>query len=156
MKNKTALIISLVVLVLVIVGGYLLVKSMFKPAEQTQTQEEPTVNLPPVDESVKVDLKRAGDGKSVNLTVSNIPDNTESIEYEMNYITSAGLPKGAIGKIKSSDMQGKTEVTKNVLLGTCSTGGKCTYDTGVTKVNLVLKFNITGGAKQFTKEFPLE
>jgi hypothetical protein len=156
MKKNAALIISLVILILVLVGGFLFVKSLFKPAPQTTTEEEQVTNLPPVDESVKVNLTKSSDGKSVDLTIAGIPDNTESIEYEMNYTTGAGLPKGAIGKIKSTDISGKVEVAKNILLGTCSTGGKCTYDTGVTKVNLVLKFNITDGAKQFIKEYPLE
>lgn len=152
MKNKTALYVSLMVLLLVMVGGVTVVRLLNKPVTPSVPEEKIVESLPPVDASVKVDLSPKPDGKSVILSVSNIPDGTESLEYELSYTTDEGLPKGALGKIT---LGGKTEVTRDILLGTCSTGGKCTYDTGVTSVKLVLKFNSASGASQYSKEYPL-
>lgn len=150
MKNKTALIAAIAILLIVIGGGIFLAKSFSKPAE-TIDDEEQISNLPPVDPSVKVVVNAKPDGKAVVLSVSSIPFGTESIEYEFSYNTGEGLPKGALGKI---DVNGKSEVTKEILLGTCSKN-TCTYDTGVTAADLVLKFNHPDGATQFTNQFSL-
>ena len=152
-KNKSALYLSIGLLILVVIGGFFVIKSFKKPATQPSEETEQKVELPPADPSITVDLKPKPDGKSVFLTVSKIPSNTESIEYELSYLTGEGLPKGALGKIT---LNGKTDIERDILLGTCSTGGKCTYDTGVKSVNLVLKFNTSQGATQFTKEYSLK
>ena len=153
MKNKTALYVSIGILVLVLVGGVIFVKGLTKKGPTLPQEEEQQVELPPVDPSVIVNLTPKPDGRSVFLTVSKIPTSTTSIEYELSYTTGEGLPKGALGKIT---LNGKTEVEREILLGTCSTGGKCTFDTGVTSVKLILRFNADSGATQFTKEYPLE
>ncbi|KKP59191.1 MAG: hypothetical protein UR52_C0010G0004 [Candidatus Gottesmanbacteria bacterium GW2011_GWA1_34_13] len=152
MKNKTALYVVIGIAILALIsGGWWLVTFLTKPSQQV-VQDDVKTELPPVDASVVVDLKTKADGKSVILTISKIPNNTESIEYELSYLTDKGLPKGALGKI---DLKGKTDVTRDILLGTCSTGGKCTYDTGVKSVNLVLRFNSANATSQYTKEYPL-
>lgn len=150
-KNHIILLITLVVLVLVIGGGYLVIKNLTKSAPPPQ-QEEIQTELPAADTSIVVDLKPKADKKSVVLSVSKIPADTTSIEYELSYLTGAGLPKGALGKIS---LNGVTEIERDILLGTCSKN-TCTYDTGVTSIKLVLRFNSDKGASQFTKEYPLE
>lgn len=152
MKNQTALYVSIGVLVLVLLGGFMIVKSFNKPVPEEIEEEEQFSNLPPADPSIIVDVKAKPDGKAVIITISHIPGDVESIEYELSYNTGAGLSKGALGKI---DVNGKSEVTKEVLLGTCSKN-TCTYDTGVIAVNVVLKFNTPDGASQLTKDFSLE
>ncbi|MEK7166258.1 MAG: hypothetical protein AAB874_05625 [Patescibacteria group bacterium] len=152
MKNKSALYISVAVLLLVLIGGYLIIKNLSNKPAPVEEEEVIQVELPPADPGIEVDLKAKPDGKSVILTVAKIPSTTDSVEYELSYLTGEGLPKGALGKIS---LNGKTELTRDVLLGTCSTGGKCTYDLGVTAVKLVLKFNSPSGATQFSKEYPL-
>lgn len=152
MKNKSALFISLGVLLLVVGGGVLLVKSLNSPVQTTPEEEEEVVQLPPADPSIVVTLGKGSDSKSIDLSVSKIPKGTESVEYELSYITGEGLPKGALGKISLS---GKDTVARNILLGTCSRN-TCSYDTGVTSVKLVLRFNHPDGATQLTKEYPLE
>lgn len=151
MKNKNAMIISVIVLIVVLGGGFLLVKNLTKPVAENTEEASFAENLPPVDSSVSVNLEAKGDNTAVVLSVSNIPQGTESIEYELSYNNEEGLPKGALGKI---DLDGKQEIVRDILLGTCSKN-VCTYDKGVTSVNLVLKFNHPDGASQFTKEYPL-
>lgn len=152
MKNKKTLVIAVGILVLVLVGGSFLVKSLNQPVTSPGEEEE-IVDLPPADPSIVVAVEPKPDGRSVVLSVSKIPSGTESVEYELSYLTGEGLPKGALGKIS---LNGASEVTRDVLLGTCSTGGKCTYDTGVTSVKLVLKFNHPSGATQFSQDYSLE
>lgn len=153
MKNKSALYISIGIVVLVLVVGAVVIKNLSGNTDNNQLNEEEQVELPPADPSILVDVKAKPDGKTVVLSISKIPRSTVTIEYELSYLTGDGLPKGALGKITLND---KTEIIRDILLGTCSTGGKCTYDSGVTSVKLVLKFNSPSGATQFTKEFPLK
>lgn len=152
MKNKTVLIGSLLILFLVLGGGIMLVKNLTKPVTPASEDIGISENLPPVDASVVVDLTPKGGEQAVILTVSNIPTGTESLEYELSYLTGEGLPKGALGKIS---LDGKSEISRDILLGTCSRN-VCTYDKGVTSIKLVLKFNSAKGATQFSKEYPLE
>lgn len=151
-NNKTALYVSLGLLIIAILaGGFVLIKQLTK-AQPQKAEEEIKTELPQVDASVVVDLKPKSDNKSVILSVSNIPAGTESIEYELSYTTDKGLPKGALGKI---DLKGVSEITRDILLGTCSKN-TCTYDTGVKSVSLVLRFNSVEGTSQYTKEYSLE
>ena len=150
MKNKT-LVISIVVLLVVLVGGFMVIRGSGKP-EVKPIASPKNLDLPDVDPSVVVDLKAKSDGKSVILTVSNIPEGTQGIEYELSYLTGEGLPKGALGKIS---LQSEKEVERDILLGTCSKN-TCTYDSGVTSIKLVLIFNLPGGDRKFIKEYPLE
>lgn len=151
MKNKTALYVAIVVLVVVLIGGYAVVKILTKPAPETQEEQE-ILDLPPADSSIIVDLKKRADDKYLILTVSKIPSGTDSIEYDLSYDTDKGINTGAYGKV---DLNGKSEITKEILLGTQSKNN-FKYDTGVTSVDLVLKFNHPDGASQFTKTFSLE
>lgn len=151
-KTNRTLFIAIGALILVVLGGIAVVKSLSQPPPPTE-EEETQVELLPADPNIVVELSAARDKRSVDLSVSKIPAGTVSVEYELSYNTGEGLPKGALGKIS---LNSKTEVERNILLGTCSTGGKCSYDTGVTSVKLVLRFNHPDGATQFSKEYPLE
>ena len=151
MKNKTALFVSLGILLLVLIGGFVVIKNLTKAPPPPAPEEEKKTELPQVDASVKVDLIAKAGANSVTLSVTNIPEGTDSIEYELSYLTGEGLPKGALGKI---DLKGNTEITRDILLGTCSRN-TCTYDQGVKSVKLVLRFNSATGASQFSKEYPL-
>lgn len=151
MKNKTAMYVSLAILLVVIIGGFFVIKALTSKASNTTPPSENTTSLPPVDSSVQINLVPRNDGKAVILSVSAIPVGTDSIEYELSYLTGAGLLKGAAGKI---ELGGKSNVEKEILLGTCSRS-TCTYDSGVTSVKLTLKFHSSDGASLFTKEYSL-
>lgn len=136
---------------LVVIGGLMIVKGSNKVRPQA-TPAPKNLDLPDVDPSVVVDLNAAKDNKSVVLSVKNIPEGTEAIEYELSYLTGEGLPKGALGEIK---LNSDTEIERDILLGTCSRN-TCTYDTGVTSVKLVLVFNHPDGDSKFVRDYPLE
>ena len=147
-------IVGIVVVVLVILGilGVVAVKSLNKTAvvEEAPT---PTIVLPTVSENIKVLLTAKNENKVVDLKISGVPSDIETIEYELTYTTGSGLPRGVLGKIAA---EGKSSITRNDIdLGTCSRG-RCVYDTGVTEINLSLKFNSTSGnSSVFQKTYPL-
>ena len=147
------MLIGVIVLGIVALGmvGFGIWKFVLAPTPEATVEEE-DVELPVVDSSVKVDLVARDDKRAVNLKIAGIPKGTESIEYELSYDTSAGLPKGALGTIRLKD--GESSVEREILLGTCSRN-VCKYDEGVTKINLVLRFNHPKGSSQFQKEYEL-
>ena len=150
MKNKKTLIIIAVLAVLIM--SALFVKAKTGGKTEVVPTPTPTVALPKVDESVEVDLVSRSDGKAVTLTISQIPSETTSIDYELSYETGEGLPRGVLGTIHLKE--GEEEVEREVLLGTCSRN-VCTYDRGVETINLVLKFNSPDGSSQFQQEYEL-
>ncbi len=151
MKNVVA---GIIVLILLIAGAMYFVSSGKKVAPvEEEDIPKPTVALPTVTDSVQVDLKTKSGNQAVVLSISDIPSQTQSVEYEITYTTAAGLPRGVLGKIQLS---GENKVTRDdIVLGTCSSG-KCVYDTGVKEVRLTLRFNAPGGASVFQKTYPLE
>lgn len=148
------IIIPVVIVLLISIGLIVYLKTR----HVSQTEEEtiipsPTVVLPTVSESIKVDLISKNSNKSVDLTIEGLTSEISSIEYELTYNTGAGLPRGVLGTI---NLKGEKKINKtDITLGTCSSG-KCVYDTGVTSVNLSLKFNSTSGQSSvFQKNFSL-
>lgn len=112
----------------------------------------PSVALPTISEDVKVELTSKNGNREVLLSISGIPKQMESIEYELTYMTGSGLPRGVLGKITLS---GESEIERdNIVLGTCSSG-KCVYDTGVESIDLSLKFNAIDSVSVYRKTFSL-
>ena len=136
-----------------LISGFLLIKSRLTTTEEAvETIPTPTIALPTVSDNIQIDLIARSDNQAVTIKIKGLTSDIESIEYELTYITGAGLPRGVLGKIK---LTGEKEVTRDdVVLGTCSSG-KCAYDTGVKEVNLSLKFNTPQGNKIFQKTYSL-
>lgn len=144
-----------VVALLIIIGGIVVFKLQSgSKADTADVVPTPTIALPTVSGDVKVELTAHTDKKAVDLKISGIPADTESVEYEMLYTTGTGLSKGVNGG--PIRLNGKYELERSdITIGSCSTGGKCTYDTGVSQINLVLKFNSTNGSSSvFNKSYP--
>lgn len=94
------------------------------------------VNVEPVENRPYVRLEPREDGKAVTLTIVEVKKAAEDAEYEIEY-NAGSLVQGAFGAIDSL----KTlPIKKEILLGSCSTGGKCTYNTDVTGGDLTLRF----------------
>lgn len=148
------IIVGIIIVVVLIAGGMYFMNSGKKVAPvEEEDIPKPTVALPTVTDSVQVDLKAKSGNQAVVLSISDIPAQTQSVEYEITYTTAAGLPRGVLGKIQ---LNGENKVTRDdIVLGTCSSG-KCVYDTGVKEVRLTLRFNAAGGASVFQRTYPLE
>lgn len=149
------IIIGISLFILIVIGFGLFM--LFKPSEEIQESElvpTPTIVFPTISENVKVDLQPRSDKRAVILKIKGFSSDIKTIEYEMRYTIQAGLLRGINGTIKIKD---NNEVIRDDLtLGSCSTGGKCTYDEGVQSVDLTLKFNsIDGVSYIFQKNYPL-
>ena len=148
------IILAVFIVLLISIGLIFYVKTRFvsKPEEETFVPI-PTVVLPTVSESIKVNLISRNTNKSVDLSIEGLTSDISSIEYELTYQTGTDLPRGVLGTIK---LNGEKNINKtDITLGTCSSG-KCVYDTGVTSVNLSLKFNFSSGQSSvFQKNYSL-
>lgn len=154
-KNKNTVlgggvILLLVALLLVVV----LSRGNNKPAVTSEKQTNPTEQtaIPTVDTSVKVDLLPRDGKKEMTLTIKGMPTKTQSIDYELSYLTKQQGLQGIIGTITLQTAE--SEYEKQLTLGTCSSG-KCVYHEVVGKIKVTLKFSGEYGEKLFDKEFDL-
>jgi hypothetical protein len=153
MKNKNKIVISVVfVLALLLVVVFVLSR---KGNDDTDTERGGTlpqgVKVLPIDASVKVSVSKTDDGKNVILSIKNVPDHYETIEYEFSYDTVDQIPRGVLGSIEVDS----SNIEEEIPLGSCSTN-VCTYDEGVEKVRVALKFESPKGNRVFDKEFNLK
>lgn len=150
-KNYKFLIVGILG-VLIIGGGFLVLKSKQKPVE---------VAPPVVEEKVEeissqdlgLTLVARADKKAVKFEITNVKDIT-SVDYELSYLAKGDIPRGVIGHIDVKS--GDKKIVSNFLdLGTCSRS-VCKYDEGVTSVSLLVKINKTDGkVLQAQKELEL-
>lgn len=151
LTQKKFLLILLISVILVILIMILSLSDKKKSSEK-QAAISPTEELiPTVDSSVKVELIAQESNQGVLLKVANLPQGTESIDYELSYQTKSQGLQGVIGTI---DVLNNNRFEKKILLGTCSSG-TCVYHQVVGKIKLNLKFNGVYGEKIFEKEFEL-
>lgn len=153
LKNKS-LMIGVVALVLVlVVGGYYVLSSTKKAASPTETAEDQVI-LDMKPEDMGLSLALSPDNKKVKFKADKLAG-VSHLEWEFSY--DANIPADAAdggsaegGKVTQS-FGGETDVTGNTYesvfreIGTCSTGGKCRYDTGVEKVDILIKVTKSDG-----------
>ena len=156
-KNKNALIVGGIVLVLIVVG---IVATKFNGADKKNASGNDSIlpeieAIPTVDSSVKVELTADKLQHEATLTVTDFPAGTTTIEYSLSYdatVEGETVPKGVIGTL---DIEGTgSSVTKAITLGTCSSG-TCKYDIISGKVSVELKFTGDYGAKLYQGQFDL-
>jgi len=86
-----------------------------------------TVTPPP-----EIVLNISNAHKTLSFTVKNLT-NYIKLSYELTYDSDLG-PQGIIGEV---ELNNQNEYTKeNIILGTCSSGGTCTYHTGIKNIQL--------------------
>jgi hypothetical protein len=147
MKKKFPIIA--LALVVLLGGGFFLLRS--RKAEPVSAPEPEGVLLEtPLAEKPYVVLTPRADGKEFTLDISRIK-NAKTIEYELVYLANS-LSRGVIGSV---DLQGETEISRKLLLGTCSRN-VCTYDVGVEEGTLTLRFRGPEGVRKFVTEFHLQ
>jgi hypothetical protein len=151
--KKILIGISLLVLIIIGIGLFMI----FRPGEEIQESESvptPIIVFPTISEDVKIELLPRSDKRAVVLKIKGFSGEIQTIDYEMRYTTKEGLLRGINGTIKIRDE--KEVIRDDLTLGSCSTGGKCTYDEGVQSVDLTLKFNsLSGTSYIFQKNYPL-
>ncbi len=116
-------------------------KSAVSPTPRAR-KVDVNVNLEPMENRPVVSLTPRADGRAVTLTVTEMKKQAKDLEYEIEY-ASGELMQGAFG---SFDDLSKVPQKTEVLFGSCSSGGKCTYNENVTGGSLTLRF----GSPDFT------
>lgn len=144
---------ALVVLLLILGGGFLFIRSKLS-APPAETEEEEFVSLKvdqlPIGERPFVTLTPRSDGHEFTLEVFGVAD-FDSVEYELVYLA-GGLSRGAIGTAK---LEGRDTLERKILLGSCSRG-VCKYDEGVTGGTLTLRFRKGGEVAKYEEDFTLD
>lgn len=152
-KPKSNLVKFAVIFLLIagLIGGGILLLGKGRTSSIKESAT-PTPFLPPADPRIKVDLQPKDKGKTVLLTISNYPEDVYLIEYELTY-RSDKKQEGVFGTIKLQ--LGETSISREITLGTCSSG-RCVYhNLADGKGLLTIKFNAKSGASRFQKEFQL-
>ncbi len=155
LNNQKFLIGGIVAIIVISVISFMAFrgKKQAKPSQTTPTQVQEEI-IPTVDASVKVSVASQTDKRKFDLTISGIPKDTTTLEYEISYETDEGGIQGFNSPVELEPGQDTYE-KKGFLLGTCSTGGKCTYHTVAGPVNVTIKFSGSYGEKLFEDEFEL-
>lgn len=138
-RNKLFAIIASVILVIAVIGGVIWGLS---PDTSSQPVATPVPTLPPepvnvipVEERPYARLTPSVDGRTITVSLEAINKPAEEGEYEIEYQTGTVL-QGAGGSL---DILSLPDV-KDILLGSCSAGGKCTYHEGVLGGLLTFRF----------------
>lgn len=141
MPKKFIPFIGLVV-VLLVLGGVALAYTRFnkKPADQAQTETKKKkvsapVNTIDVAQRPYVQIKPQPNGKSILLSVVVLNKPADGVDYELEYQTESIL-QGAFGSLDIKNLPAE----KDILLGSCSAGGACTYHKDVQGGPLTLRF----------------
>lgn len=141
MPKKYMPFIGLVV-VLFLLGGVALAYTQLnkKPADQAQTETKKKkvsapVNAIEVSQRPYVQVIPQASGRSILLKVTTLNKPADSVDYELEYQTESIL-QGAFGALDLKTVP----VEKDILLGSCSAGGACTYHKDVQGGPLTLRF----------------
>jgi hypothetical protein len=123
----------------------------FKDGSTTSKRERRVKEQTFVLKNVQVSLKKGNKKGAVILSISNIPPGTKSIEYELTYSTK---DKGIQGVIGSVDEFEGSYYTREIFLGTCSSG-TCIRHKVDGPLSLLLRFKGTYGEEVLEKEFEI-
>src|SRR3989338_3811488 len=143
MKNKQiGIIAGVVILLLVIAGAFLGLNKSTQPQQPIQEQmgieEEVVPTLAP--EEIGLDFFSTKNKTYVKFIVTKGAD-IQHIDYNIIYdaqVEGNVVSQGLNGEVEQSDFtNGKVEAER--ILGTCSTGGKCRFDQGVSSVQIIMK-----------------
>jgi len=156
-KKNPLLFVVPGVIVLLIIGlvGFRMISQKKTTATPVKEEEQIKEDILPLDDSVKVELTKSNvKDNTVIIAISGLASRFFSVGYELQY-ESGGVGKGVTSGSKPLDVSGQDTFERDIYLGTCSKN-VCKPDLGVTKVSLVLEFTSTSNTKyQFSKDFNL-
>lgn len=141
MKNRNLIIFSIIGLIILIGGGFLVLSSNKKApvqVEQIPQEEKITIMKP---EDIGLSLTVSSDNHKVILEVTNTKD-IRGLDYELSYTSKGDIPRGIIGHIDVKQT-GKS-VRQEITLGTCS--DVCHYDQDISDIKLILKVTKADGS----------
>jgi hypothetical protein len=149
-KEKKVIVFFVFLLFFLLLIWFVYAKKNYQ-SRQNQGLITPTSeSLPLVDSSVKVELMPLNSNREVNLKITNIPKETNEIEYVITYETKNGALQG----VNSTAKVNGTVFERKITLGTCSSG-TCVYHQVKDKIKVELLFKGGYGEKYFTNEYDL-
>lgn len=134
--------------ILIAVGTYLLFfkgdgakDDMSDQAPVRRKISEP-VNQIAVDERPYILLEPKADGRNLDITAVEVKKEAMSMEFELEY-QAGSLLQGAFGLVELDTLPATTEI----MFGSCSAGGACTFHTDIQGGTLLVRFE--GGADKY-------
>ncbi|HYD35501.1 MAG TPA: hypothetical protein VD999_05515 [Vitreimonas sp.] len=141
-KKYLPYIIGAVVLLLVLAGGAFAYTKMTAKPDQTAGDNQPKkkrsvdpVNVIAVADRPYIQIAPVADGRHLNLVVKHLNKPATEVEYELEYQTGS-LLQGAFDVLKLDSIP----AVKEILLGSCSAGGACTYHSDIKGGTLLTRF----------------
>ncbi len=132
--KKTLLLLSIFVITLSLSGC-----SLFKKKKTAEATKKAPINEPVnvIDTTLRpfVSLVPSSNGRNITLNIDTLPKKAAEMEYELEY-QAGTLLQGAFGSIDLSSIPTSTDI----LLGSCSAGGACSYHEDVKGGSLTMKF----------------
>ncbi len=151
LKNNTLVLIVIAISVLllgVLGGGYYAYTALFSTPEEPVTDDRQRrrrivapVNEIPVGERPYVSIEPLPASRELAIVVHALNKPADVGEYEIEYQSGSQI-QGAVGSLDIGETPSRTEI----LLGSCSAGGACTYHEDVSGGSLKLSFS---GAEEY-------
>lgn len=141
-KNKKVTVTVIIGLFILLVGGIFAATKLMNTSDQsadTTKQKKkltPELDTIPVEERPYIVILPQAGGKNVEIIVNDIKKDATSMEYELEY-QAGTLLQGAFGSLDLASFPAK----KEILLGSCSAGGACTYHEDVKGGTLLVSFD---------------
>ncbi len=145
MKRKQVIFLACTVVALMVLGILLSLQKLFTSKDAPVASPSPVVvkkkisdpvNIIPVGDRPYIVISPDTTGKHVVLNIKELKKPSTGLDYELEY-QSGELLQGAFGNIDTSTMP----VQKDILLGSCSAGGACSYHANVKGGSFLAKFN---------------
>ena len=133
-RSRITTLVLLLFLSLTLAGCTLFRQS--QPEKKGKGGTTELVNEIPVKERPFVTITPRADGREVSVSAEKL-EGAKTAEYELEY-QAGTLLQGAFGKIDFSTEQ--PPVSRKILLGSCSAGGKCSYHENVSGGTLLLRY----------------
>lgn len=128
------------VAVLVLGGGVFALTRGNKPAEDAKVTEKKRksapVNVIAGAERPYLRIVPHADGRNITFEALHIPKKADNVEYEIEY-QAGSLLQGAFGELSLSSLPAR----KQILLGSCSAGGACTYHEDVRGGSITTRYD---------------
>lgn len=133
MQKKYLIFGGIGLLLLLIIGGTIFAITKVKDAttaEETGPEKKRIaipVNVIPKEEMPVIGIAPSSNGRNIEITVSEVKKAAEEVDLELEY-QAGTLLQGYNGLLALSTLP----ATQDILLGSCSAGGACTYHEDVT------------------------
>ena len=108
-----------------------------EPADEVRRRISEPVNEIPVSERPWVEIKPTSDGKHLVISIKEEKNGASQAEYTLEYIAGTNL-RGFDNLFQWDQLP----ISEEMMLGSCSAGGKCSYDTDIKGGTITLRFPV--------------